>query len=81
MSKKLKRCVKSVKKKTGIWRAYSICIANLFKHTSYNKGHNHKWMAKRGYTTTVNGHKHKIKKTMALNAGKPKHTHRLLKKR
>lgn len=82
MPRKLKSSISKVKKKKGIKSAYAICIANLFKKTTYNKGHRHKWMSGRGYTTFDGGHKHKInrKKMIAMMGGKYPHIHRLLKK-
>lgn len=70
------------KRKKGIKSTKAICIANLFKKTSYNKGHRHKWMSRRGYTTINKGHKHKInkKRMLAMIDGKYPHIHKLYKK-
>jgi len=80
MPKKLDRCIKKVKKKKGIKSAYAICVGNLFKSTTFNKSHKHKWMKGRGYTTITDGHSHKINIKKRLGLQNNNHTHRLLNK-
>ena len=62
---------------------YKLRIKHLFKLTTYTNSHNHRWMANKGYTTTEEGHRHKInhKKMLAMPAGKNNHIHRLIKRK
>lgn len=77
MPRKLKKRKRVVRRKGSD----GICIGNLFKPTSYNNSHRHKWMKGSGNTTTSDGHSHKIDIKNMLAKKSKDHTHKLFFKR